>query len=203
MKKLAMVFAAMLLMGGVTVADGPSWTFVDLGITVGDGSEDFFGGDTDGLSVAGSWGKGMFHIGGNYGQLNFIDADFDIWELSAGINKGITDNTDMYFDVFYEDWDEEDIGITADRTGIAWGIRSMMTDDFELSGGMTYNEFSINPGGFTLEADDVGFNFGMQYFVTDSLGLGFQYERFDFVYTDDFGTVDTARFYLRYSFGRK
>lgn len=201
MKKLVVLFAAMMVMTGVAVADGPAWTYVDLGFTVGDSNdEEFTDGDTDGISLDGSWGKGLWHVGGSYGQLGFQDLDADVFKVMVGINPEITENTDMYVDVFFHNWDDSDAGFEADRTGLAWGIRSMITDNFELNGGMTYTDFDVDGDeGVT----DVGFNFGMQYFFNESMGLGFTFDRFDFVDTDDYGTVDMARIYFRYSFGQK
>ena len=201
MKKLVVLFAAMIAMSGVAVADGPVWTYVDLGFTVGDSNdEEFTDGDTDGISLDGMWGKGLWHVGGSYGQIGFQDLDADVYKIMVGINPEITDNIDMYVDLFLHNWDDSDNGFEADRTGLAWGVRAMVTDNFELNGGMSYVDFDVDGD---ESVTDVGFNFGLQYFVNDSFGLGFTFDRFDFVDTDDYGTVDTARIYARYNFGRK
>ncbi len=198
MKKLILALAAFGL-SSVAMA-GPAWTYVDLGYVIGDSDEEEFGdGDTSGYLLRGSIGLGgLFHVQASYSDTEIQDIEFDGYGISVGVHPALSDSTDLFVDIGYDTQSFDGSDIDMDTTFVATGLRSMITDNFELNARVSINAIDID----TLEDQtDVGFGVGGQYFFNDNIGVGIDWSRRDVVVTDDYGQIDFVNLYVRWSFG--
>jgi hypothetical protein len=123
MKKFLVAAAAMAISTGAIA--GPSWTYVDLGVVLGDGE---FDEDLTGYGLRGSFGFGniwhvqadvaAFETGGGKPE----GTDSTVYTLRGGIHPAVTDNTDFVLDISYTGAEDETEG-TKDKPK-AYGIRS-------------------------------------------------------------------------------
>ncbi|HAM19892.1 MAG TPA: hypothetical protein DCP70_15330, partial [Alteromonas macleodii] len=110
--------------------------------------------------------------------------------VSAGVGYryGLTQNTDFFGEVTYEyvnlDIELDSISGEDDNGyGITAGIRSMLSEQFELRGAIRYID---------IEDDETAFEIGADYFFTPQLSFGATY-----VIADD---VDLLGVSARYTF---
>jgi hypothetical protein len=133
MKKLLLTMAALAL--STSAIAGPSWTYVDLGVVVGDGNQDE---DLVGYGLRGSFGFGdLWHIqadvasfeqnGGKGTDNSAIPGTADgtdntLYTIRGGIHPAVTDNTDFVLDISYTG--AEDENSTTKNKPKAYGIRT-------------------------------------------------------------------------------
>jgi hypothetical protein len=144
MKKILLTMAALAL--STSAIAGPSWTYVDLGFIVGDGSDDE---DTTGYALRGSFGFGdLWHIqadigafesnGGKGNNIAPDGTDNTVYTIRGGIHPAVTDNTDFVLDISYTGAeDESDTNKNKPKAyGIRTGVRSNI-GKLELRGFVT------------------------------------------------------------------
>jgi hypothetical protein len=185
--------AAMALSTGAIA--GPNWTYIDLGVVLADSS----GKDTAvGAALTGSFGLDLFH--GNLTYTAISDAvsrdsafgsgagpvvgsggcsasavkckgdDYDSIRVGVGIHPAITDSTDMVLEIGYTDASYDDAKQDPDAIDLTFGVRSMITDEFELSAMAIISDGSTDTGGDD-DIQDAGFRFGGQYFFSDAISV--------------------------------
>ena len=209
MKKVMIALASMGL--STAAMAGPSWTFVDLGYAESSSSEELAGTeDISGYDITGSFGfAGIWHINGTYGTITTEsvgspDVDVDRYRIGAGAHPAITDSTDFVAEIGYTAW-EVDAGGGSDpepeAIDLTLGVRSMVTDQFELNAFLATqigsSDFGSSDDDFTNLAPSVG----GQYFFTDNISVNVNYTWND-VQSLAVGSLtgDTARFGVRWSF---
>lgn len=205
MRNLILALAGMAV-SGLAVA-GPSWTYADIGYVRADSGDD----ETDAFEIEGSFGfADKYHIQASYADGENGDVgngeDFDGYEIRAGINPAVTDNTDFVFQVGYFDVSQEtpsDDDVDVDGYILSVGMRSMFTDQVELSAFVdsVTGEVDSDACGAAAVAGcpaedgdditDIILRVGGQYFFTDNLSLNIEYED---------GDDSSARFGVRWSF---
>jgi len=156
----------------------------------------------DGYAVSGSLSLNeSFFILANFDSVgdesNFGDVDLDSLNAGLGFNHGITDSTDVFATLTYEKLELvgsiDAIGSESfDESGYGAGvgIRSMITDFFELSVKADY-----------LDIDDenaIRYDASAFFHLTNNLSLGLGYKRYNLDEIDQ--DIDTVAATVRYSF---
>ncbi|MEC9334158.1 MAG: outer membrane beta-barrel protein [Pseudomonadota bacterium] len=186
---LASIFGALSLN---TFAASPSYDFVKAGYVQAD-IEDAGDFEPSGFQIQGfkSLNENVYLTGG-YGQLgedvSGVDIDLDYASAGVGYRYGLTQNTDFFGEVTYEyvniDVELDSISGEDDNGyGITAGIRSMLSEQFELRGAIRYID---------IEDDETAFEIGADYFFTPQFSFGATY-----VIADD---VDLLGVSARYTF---
>jgi len=167
--KKAILASAALAFSGAALADGPAWTYLDLGVVATESAGD----DTSkGLRASGSFGVDLFHFSGSYAVINdaIPNDDYDVFRIAAGIHPAITDSTDMVLELGYSSGSYDDASAEPDGIDLTAGVRSMITDSFELNAAAVLFYGSSDTGGDD-DLQDVGLRIGGQYFVTDNVSI--------------------------------
>ena len=186
---LASIFGALSLNA---FAASPSYDFVKAGYVQAD-IEDAGDFEPSGFQIQGfkSLNENVY-LTGRYGQLgedvSGVDIDLDYVSAGVGYRYGLTQNTDFFGEVTYEyvniDVELDSISGEDDNGyGITAGIRSMLSEQFELRGAIRYID---------IEDDETAFEIGADYFFTPQLSFGATY-----VIADD---VDLLGVSARYTF---
>ena len=186
---LASIFGALSLN---TFAASPSYDFVKAGYVQAD-IEDAGDFEPSGFQIQGfkSLNENVY-LTGRYGQLgedvSGVDIDLDYASAGVGYRYGLTQNTDFFGEVTYEyvniDVELDSISGEDDNGyGITAGIRSMLSEQFELRGAIRYID---------IEDDETAFEIGADYFFTPQFSFGATY-----VIADD---VDLLGVSARYTF---
>jgi hypothetical protein len=165
--------AALMLSSATAMAEGPSYSYIQANYE----KVDVSGGDGDGFRVAGSvqindsWfvfaGYGSSDIDSRIGRF-----DIDRTTLGGGWNSAISENTDWFVTLVYNDLGASGRGLGSDSDsglGANIGIRSMLNPNFELYGSLGYANFS-DRGDVTVVAA------GLWYTVGGNVALGFDFE---------------------------
>ena len=172
-----LALTAALACSGAAVA-GPQWTFAEIGIATGDGDETD---DTKFTGVAGSLAiADMWHVRGEWatGETeNNGGRDVDFLELGAGLHRNINENTDVVIDVFFGNIDEDNGGggsTDSDYFGYSFGIRSMLSDEFEFNAAVIYADVDCPAGcgAATGSAVNVGGEIGGRYLFDNAISVG-------------------------------
>ena len=186
---LASIFGALSLNA---FAASPSYDFVKAGYVQAD-IEDAGDFEPTGFQIQGfkSLNENVY-LTGRYGQLSEdvsgVDIDLDYASAGVGYRYGLTQNTDFFGEVTYEyvnlDIELDSISGEDDNGyGITAGIRSMLSEQFELRGAIRYID---------IEDDETAFEIGADYFFTPQFSFGATY-----VIADD---VDLLGVSARYTF---
>ena len=186
---LASIFGALSLNA---FAASPSYDFVKVGYVQAD-IEDAGDFEPTGFQIQGfkSLNENVY-LTGRYGQLgedvSGVDIDLDYASAGVGYRYGLTQNTDFFGEVTYEyvniDVELDSISGEDDNGyGITAGIRSMLSEQFELRGAIRYID---------IEDDETAFEIGADYFFTPQFSFGATY-----VIADD---VDLLGVSARYTF---
>jgi opacity protein-like surface antigen len=186
---LASIFGALSLNA---FAASPSYDFVKAGYVQAD-IEDAGDFEPTGFQIQGfkSLNENVY-LTGRYGQLSEdvsgVDIDLDYVSAGVGYRYGLTQNTDFFGEVTYEyvnlDIELDSISGEDDNGyGITAGIRSMLSEQFELRGAIRYID---------IEEDETAFEIGADYFFTPQFSFGATY-----VIADD---VDLLGVSARYTF---
>lgn len=138
--------AGCLLAAGTALADGPDYTYGQLGYVNID--VDDVDVDGDGFSLGGSVAiTDMIHLLGSYedGELDGggVDADLSRLRLGGGVNFAVTPTTDLVGTLYYVNYELDGPGpIDADEDGfgLTGGVRSMLTPALELNGAIRYED---------------------------------------------------------------
>ena len=173
-------------------AASPSYDFVKAGYVQAD-IEDAGDFEPNGFQIQGfkSLNENVY-LTGRYCQLSEdvsgVDIDLDYVSAGIGYRYGLTQNTDFFGEVTYEyanlDVELDSISGEDDNGyGITAGVRSMLTEQFELRGAIRYID---------IEEDDTAFEIGADYFFTPQFSFGATY-----VIADD---VDLLGVSARYTF---
>lgn len=172
------LFAAATLFTTQAFADAPKWDLVELDYVKFDINDTNF--EPNGFAITGTklLTDNLF-MTGSYTELseNITAIDLDIENLSLGLGYkyGLTESTDWYGALSYVDLKAEAVegnnNAANDEDGfsISTGIRSMLTDNFELAGDVTYVDIG--------DGDETTFSVKGYYYVTEEIALSLGYGR--------------------------
>jgi long-subunit fatty acid transport protein len=154
-------------------AGSPSYNFIDIGYLEAEFDDDLtgFSVDGDGYGISGSFEVGEnWFVGVGYSSIGFdFGVDLDQVSVGGGYHFGMSDRTDFFATLSYL-WAEASVSnfdsVDEDGYGVAVGIRSMLTDNFELNGSIGYADLGDG-------ADGTSFNAGALYSFTKTFAIGF------------------------------
>ena len=160
--------ASLALAPAAVLADSPEYTYIEgayVNIDI-DGIDD---GDGFGIGGSAEVGENIF-IFANYATVGFsFGIDFDTIEAGIGYKSAISDTTDVNVSIAYVNA-EVDAGVFGsfddDGYGLDVSLRSMVSNEFELNGGIAYVDFGGSGG------DDTSFHVGGVYSFNDSFAVG-------------------------------
>ncbi|MFC6440324.1 outer membrane beta-barrel protein [Bowmanella sp. JS7-9] len=186
MKKFAAVLALGLCASTFAQAEtAPNWKFVEGGWA----QAEFLGVNMNGFNLGGSAevNENVF-LRGDFTQVSKSGVDLDWTSLGGGYIFSVNNTTDMYVGVSYErvgaDDGEDDMSDSG--YGVQAGVKSMLTDNFELNGEVGY--VSIDGESETM------FTIGGQFYVNKQFAIGASYKQMDLDGIDFSVTKLTARY---------
>lgn len=189
--KVCVIAAAVSSAGAM--AESPNWTYIDASYV----SSDLNDAEPEGFEIRGSYEiNDMFFVDGSYtdqdDDIDAADGDFDFelsnFDLGVGAKYGLSETTDVYGRLAWQNWDIETDLFDDDENGYsaAVGIRSVVWQGLELNAEAGY----IDVGDFI---DGEGFfEVGGIYNLANGLGLGVSYGEID--------DLETWKATVRYSF---
>jgi hypothetical protein len=146
------------------------WSYVDVRYT---GYEEP-GADGDGFGIGGSYAIGTdWYVLGAYDDLALeafgFDVDATMWRIGLGSHRPVNDSAEVFTEITYEAISVSVLGFSADDNGYGFrfGLRGMVTDSFEASGGLRYVDTGFS---------DTLLSLGAVYHLNDRAGLTFNYE---------------------------
>jgi hypothetical protein len=159
------------------LAEGPEYSFVELGYGRVDLDVANRSVDADAFSLGGSIELGESWQGFlSYGTAEFdFNIDLDEWAIGGGFHGSLSPTSDFVVNVAYL---RAEIGtflgsIDEDGLGVSVGVRNMITPRVELAGFATYSDLGDGDLGFTgrawyylTEQFAVGANFGLTDDIT-------------------------------------
>ena len=160
----------LVALAGPVKADSPNYNFVQAAYQRAE-VDGQFGIDIDGDSfgLSGSFDVGQdFHVFGGYQQFDFdFGIDLDQYTLGLGWHPGISSNTDLVLALAYVNVEAEAPGISDDDDGYSAsvGLRSMLSDRFELAGNLVYTDIGAGDGDVSVAAQ-------AWYSLTESFAIG-------------------------------
>lgn len=171
-------------------ADGLSYSYLQGGYQRVELDDSLFDVDGDGFGFGGSYdfGNNVFAFAG-YSMADFdFGVDVDELDVGVGYHIGVGERTDFVTTIAYVSV-EADVGGfgSFDDSGIgaSVGLRSMLTDRFELSGSLNYVDLDES-------GDDTSVSGAVWYDVSDVVALGA-----NLAFGDDTTTYGLgARFYF-------
>lgn len=147
---------------------GAQWVEIDdvVGIDV----------DGDGFGIGGSFEIGEdWFVELAYGQADFdFDIELDQWALGFGYHHAMTDNSDVFATLSYISAEVSASGFGSaddDGFGIAVGIRSYLSDSFELSGALGYVDLDDSGDSTSISLEGL-----YEFNEVFGLGLGFEFD---------------------------
>lgn len=200
--KIALSIAACIAASSSAFADdhmgnGPKWDLVEAGYVEGDIDIE----DSSPTGFGGAFTKSLgenFYLTGRYRDISedvtmfgeSVELEVSQISLGAGYSVHVTDSTDVFGQVTYENLElgassggesasEDDNGFGAEI-----GVRSMLTDSFELGAKIGYLDIA--------DESETTFGASAYYYVTDTVAVGATYEMWD--------DVDFMGINLRYAF---
>ena len=160
---------------------GPSWTYVDLGVVIGDGSTANGGEDTSGLNLRGSFGLGdLWHIQANVsafetggGKSEEGGADITTYGLRGGLHPAVTDDAQFVLDIGYQGGEaknnaNESVKLKPSLYDIRGGYRQNI-GALELRGFIQYARIDTDDG---VKTWDIIPSLGIQYNFSDAWSVG-------------------------------
>ena len=172
MKKVLLALALAVALPVSAQAGELSYTNVGFGYS----NLEAFGGNYSGWNVNGSvaFGSSDFYAKGNYSDIDGLKR----WEAGVGYHHALNDKADLLTELSYL---EADDGGSINTWRFAMGVRSALTDKFEGSATVGYQDDYFTPAGFvgTIGGlykfnDTWGFTGQVDYnsyFTTTSIGL--------------------------------
>lgn len=177
MKKVIQLslLAAATISSTQAFADSPKWNLVELDYINADIDEAPY--DPSGFGIMGTkLISGNVFVTGSYSSLNddLFGADVDLNTLNLGVGSkhSITESTDWYGVLSYVDLEAEasfagnNSSNDEDGFGISTGVRSMLTEQFELAGEISYvdigddNETTVSVKGYYYVTEQVALSMG-------------------------------------------
>lgn len=174
MKKLLLASSLFLALGSAQAAEAPKWDFVDASYLSTKADGDRFNGL--GLSASKLINENVFVLG-SYSYQNIdedqYEADINGFSAGVGYRHAVAENTDVFgaVEYIYVDADAEVSGggsfsDSENGYGMKLGVRSMLTNEFEVQGVVNYVDLDGSDTSFTVKGL---YHFNKQF----ALGAGF------------------------------
>lgn len=171
-KKLLLGTALVFALSPALASD-LSYNFIEIGYLEAELDVDLagFSVDGDGYGVGGSFEVGEnWFVGVSYSTIGFdFGVDLDQISVGGGYHFGMSERTDFFATLSYLSAEISASGfdsVDEDGYGVSVGIRSMLTDNFELNGSIGYSDLGDG-------ADGTAFNAGALYSFTPTFAIEF------------------------------
>ncbi len=160
---------SLLALAGPALADGFDYNYLEAGYYEIDLDDSILDVDGDGINIAGSFevGQNMF-VRAEYGTADLdFGVDLDELYIGLGVHTPIGDSADFFGVVNYVSVEASALGVSADDDGFGAivGVRSMISESFELSGHVEYIDLSDS-------GDDTSFGGSGWYYFSDTFAVG-------------------------------
>ena len=166
-------FISLLTLAAPAIADGPNYNYIEGSyqrVTLDDGFIDI---DGDGFGIGGSVGiADNWQLIGGYNSTDFdFGIDLDQLLIGGGFHTALTPNTDFVANLAYIRLDASALGQSFDDDGYAAsiGVRSMVSDKFELAGFVQYADLS-DSGNDTSVRGEAWYSFTQSFAVGLNVG---------------------------------
>jgi hypothetical protein len=173
-------------------ADGPSYSFIDVGYAVTD--IDDIDEEFDGYLLRGSFEfvENVFLYARFVDQTaEIFNIDFEAMQAAIGVGYAwpLTDAMDLYGKLGYTEVEIEAFDEKLDDDGfeVSVGLRGFLTDQFEMEGAVNYVDLSDS-------GDDTSFGLAARWYFIEQLAVGLEGE-----FGDDATSYGIG---VRWSFGR-
>lgn len=197
MKKVVLVSVLLLSFGSVQAAESPRWDSASISYQFVDIDDDELAGF--GLSGSKLLGEDFFVVGSYLNASDFIqidmygsssvDIDFNTLSVGLGYRYAISQNSDFFSVVSYEDVDvkksyQGNSESNSDNGyGLTIGLRSMFSENVELSGSIKYVDIA--------DETETAFSVSALYNFTEQFSAGVGYSKAD----DDTYSVSAVYFF--------
>lgn len=166
LKIASALIASAALLPVAAQAQSPSYSYLDLAYVWTD--VDGVRGTADGFALRGSFEltDSVFMFAG-YSEQMLSDFDFETYSIGAGYAWSIAPNMDLYGKISYVKAEVDGLGFSGDDDGygVGVGIRSFVTDRFELEGSIDYVDLSDS-------GDDTSFGIAARWYFTPQFAVG-------------------------------
>ena len=190
MKQVVLASALLLSLGTAQAAESPRWNSASISYQ----SVDIDGDKLTGFAVSGSKLLGEdFFVVGSYGNasddIEGIEFDFNTLSVGLGYRYAISQNTDFFGVVSYEDVEVEvsyqgnSESVSDNGYGLRVGIRSMLSEKVELSGSLQYVDIA--------DETETAFGISALYNFTKQFSAGVSYSK-----VDDVDTLSVSAIYF-------
>lgn len=166
-----------------------SYSFVEVDYQNGsDAVNDIFSGntvDSEGFGIRGSFGFAEnFYATGAYGQSNLDvgspDIDYDKWSLGFGYHRPMYDQADWFVEAAYSEINADIFFLDDSFYRVSAGIRGSITDRFEGTAKLSYNDGADFDGAFYPQYDGtISASVGMQWRLNEMWGIVGEIEAYD------------------------
>jgi opacity protein-like surface antigen len=178
MKKVVLVSALLLSMGSIQAAESVRWDSASLSYQ----SVDVEGDKLTGFGVSGTKLIGEdFFIAGSYSSVSDdvdifgskIDVDFNTLSVGLGYRHAISNKIDLFGIFSYQDMEVkasfqgESDSESENGYGLEAGVRSLVTENIELSGSLSYVDIA--------DESETGFDVSAIYHFTNQFSAGVGY----------------------------
>ncbi|NDW22108.1 outer membrane beta-barrel protein [Alteromonas hispanica] len=177
MKKLILAAALSAISAG-SFAAAPAWDFVQGSYVMTDFDDSDFEYEPDGFAISASkLVTDRVFVTGDYSQQNDdifgLEVDLDMLTLGLGYRYALSNQTDLFGIVSYEDIEVSGVGESdgEDGYGLTAGARSMVMDNVELRGAVKYIDSD--------SGSDTSIIIGADYFFSPAFAVGVGYEASD------------------------
>jgi hypothetical protein len=194
MKKVVLASALLLSLGSAQAAESPRWDSASISYQ----SVDVDGDKLTGFAVSGSKLLGEdFFIVGSYGNASddieiynsSVEVDFNTLSVGLGYRHSISNSTDVFGVVSYEDMEVETSyqgnseSESENGYGLTIGVRSMLSEKIELSGSLKYVDIA--------DETETAFGVSALYNFTEQFSAGVGYSK-----ADDVDTLSVSAVYF-------
>lgn len=194
MKKVVLVSALLLSFGSVQAAESPRWDSASISYQ----SVDVDGDKLTGFAISGSKLLGEdFFVVGSYGNASddieiynsSVEVDFNTLSVGLGYRHSISQTTDVFGVVSYEDMEVEasyqgdSESDSENGYGLTIGVRSMVSEKVELGGSLKYVDIA--------DETETAFGVSALYNFTDQFSAGVGYSK-----ADDVDTLSISAIYF-------
>ena len=162
---------SLLALSAPALAEGPEWNFIQGGWQRVDIDASGSSVDGDGFGIGGAFEIGSsWHFIGSYQTADFdFSVDLNQLIIGGGFHTALTPTTDFVADIAYTRLDASAgvVPLSIDDDGFIAriGVRSMLTNQFELAGFVAQTELD-DSGGDTSVAGEAWYN------ITDAFAVG-------------------------------
>ncbi len=172
-KTLAVI--SLVALASTAQAEGPDYNYLEGSYQRIDIDDDFADVDGDGFAIAGSLEVAEnWHIFASYGKADLdFGIDLDEASVGGGFHAALSPTTDIVANLAYVSVDADALGgsFDDDGFGVALGVRSLLSEQFELAGFIDYVDLD-DAGDDTSVRGEGWYRFTRNFALGGKIGFG-------------------------------